>query len=98
MKQRIAALAVAALTSGALGLAGLALAEGTAHADNGCDVPYGCWCPGKSLPRTSGPIDWDMSVCHNYHYSPMGGHGDFLPEPAGYCWNPFSDNFPGDRC
>jgi hypothetical protein len=39
-----------------------------------------------------------MSVCHNYHYSPMGGHGDFLPEPAGYCWNPFSDNFPGDRC
>jgi hypothetical protein len=39
-----------------------------------------------------------MNVCHNYHYSPMGGYGDFIAEPPGYCWNPFSDNFPGDRC
>jgi hypothetical protein len=97
MKRAIVGLATAMLVCGGLGLAGLGLGAGAAQAD-GCEVPYGCWCPGKPLPKTSGPIDWDMSVCHNYHYSPMGGYGDFLPEPPGYCWNPFSDNFPGDRC
>ncbi len=97
MNLRITAMAATALVSGGVGLAVLGLA-GTARAADGCEVPYGCWCPGKALPNTSETIDWDMTVCHNYHYSPMGGYGEFLPEPPGYCWNPFSDNFPGDRC
>ena len=55
-----------ALLSGAVAVAGLGLAAGTAHAlPPGCDVPYGCWCPGQPVPKTNGPLPWDMNTCHN---------------------------------
>ncbi len=47
----------------------------------GCDVPYGCWCPGQPLPKTNGPLPWDMNSCHNYHYLVLGGHGYLIPPP-----------------
>jgi hypothetical protein len=67
---------VAALLTGAAAVPGLVLSAGTAQAlPAGCDVPYGCWCPGQPLPKTNGPLPWDMNSCHNYHYSVLGGHG-----------------------
>jgi hypothetical protein len=95
IKQIIAA----PLLSGALTVAGLSMAAGTAQAQPaGCDVPYGCWCPGQALPKTNGPLPWDMNSCHNYHYSVLGGHGYLIPPPPGYCPPaPFSD-FLYDKC
>ena len=88
-----------AFLSGAAALPGLFLAAGTAQAvPEGCDVSYGCWCPGQTLPKTNGPLPWDMSSCHNYHYSTLGGHGYLIPPPPGYCPPaPFSD-FLYDKC
>ncbi len=68
----------------------------TGRYDIPSEVPYGCWPPGEPLPKSSAAIDSDMSVCHNY--SPMEGYGDSIPEPPGFCWNPFSDNYSGDPC
>jgi hypothetical protein len=88
-----------ALLSGAVAVAGLGLAAGTAQAlPPGCDVPYGCWCPGQPLPKTNGPLPWDMNTCHNYHYSVLGGHGYLIPPPPSFCPPaPFSDNLY-DKC
>jgi hypothetical protein len=81
------------LLSGGVAVAGFGLSAGTAHALPRCEVPYGCWCPGQPLPQTAGPITWDMNVCHNYHYSLLGGHGDLISPPPGFCPpHPFSDN------
>jgi hypothetical protein len=63
------------MVSGGLGLAGLGLAAGTAHADHVCTVNGVCnrqWCPGQPLPRSNktaqpylaSEIHWDWSVCH----------------------------------
>jgi hypothetical protein len=94
--KRISAVAV---LSAAAALPGLALGAGTAHAlPPGCDVPYGCWCPGQPLPKMTGPPPWDMNGCHNYHYSTLGGHGFLIPPPPGFCPpRPFSDNLY-DKC
>jgi len=88
-----------ALLWGAVAVPGLALAAATAQAlPAGCDVPYGCWCPGQPLPKTNGPLPWDMNSCHNCHYSVLGGHRYLIPPPAGYCPPaPFSDNLY-DKC
>jgi hypothetical protein len=104
MKRGIAGLATALLMSGGWVLAGVG--AGIAEADSwcspvwcnpnppaGCSEYAGCWCPGQSLPKSGAPIDWDMGVCHNYHYSLMGGPGQLIPPPAGFCPPaPFSDN------
>lgn len=57
-------LAVGLLCSG-FAATGLGLAAGNAAAD-----AFGNhqWCPGQSLPRSDVPINWDMGVCHDYHY------------------------------
>jgi hypothetical protein len=68
----IAGLATAAVVSGGLGLAGLELAAGTAHAG-----AYH-WCPGDPPPQVSAtapnghtisvPVHpaWDPNVCHDW--------------------------------
>src|SRR5215813_3448489 len=53
--------------SGAVAVAGLGLAAGTAQAQPGCSS-YACWCPGQPLPgRVSG--GWDMNACHDWHWA-----------------------------
>lgn len=70
-----------ALLSGAVAVAGLGLAAGSANASwPGCpaDHPLGpCrWCPGDPPVRTGNmvndPVVWDNSVCHTYFYVNMG--------------------------
>jgi hypothetical protein len=74
MQHGIARFASTVLVSGGLGLAGLGLAAGTAHADG----PYGpkTWCPGQSLWITgnhvTNPVVWDNSVCHTYYIVDFG--------------------------
>jgi hypothetical protein len=67
-----------ALLSGALAVAGLGLAAGTAQA--ACTPSGVCsmqWCPGQPMPQGwfRGPngavrhvndVSWDMTVCHTY--------------------------------
>lgn len=73
MKPLVVGFATSLLVSGGLGLAGLGLAAGTAHAGpNG--GPYQ-WCPGQSMNRPKGPGDqylWDMSVCHTFYLVSYG--------------------------
>src|SRR6516225_1138690 len=73
-----------AVLSGGVAVAGLGLASGTAQsepapqfngpfpADN-FTVPHQ-WCPGKSLPMPD--VRWDMSVCHQWYWVPVGGMGN----------------------
>lgn len=73
MKRGFAGLATTLLLSGGLGLAGLELAAGAAHADDFYGPGY-TWCPGDpeyTLPVKDG-LGWDMSVCHTYHTVPFG--------------------------
>jgi hypothetical protein len=56
---RISRFAATVAVSGGLGLTGLALGTGTAHADT--------WCPGDYL--FTGMPNWDMSVCHEYYWA-----------------------------
>jgi hypothetical protein len=54
-----------ALVSGAVAVAFLGLAPGSAHAGpTWATGPYQ-WCPGQPLPRTG--IVWDMGVCHTWY-------------------------------
>jgi hypothetical protein len=86
LRRGIVGLATAVLVSGGLGLAGLALAAGTAQA-----LPS--WCPGQPLPNPD--VDWDMGLCHYYGVDGAGvvnAIGDFYPpgvrpppSPPGYC-------------
>ncbi|GAB3006225.1 hypothetical protein [Mycobacterium bourgelatii] len=72
MKRKITALAATVLTTGGMGLVGLALA-GTAQA-----LPS--WCPGQPLPNPG--VNWDMTLCHAYELNPDGSvHpiGTFFP-------------------
>jgi hypothetical protein len=62
MNRRIARLATTVLVSSGLGLAGLALA-GTAQAG---------WCPGDPPNWAPRIANWDMNVCHNFHYASDG--------------------------
>jgi hypothetical protein len=64
-KQLILRLATTALMAGGIGVAGLGLAPGSAHAGpTWATGPYQ-WCPGQPLPRTG--IEWDMGVCHTWY-------------------------------
>ena len=84
MKRLVVGLATSVLVSGGLGLAGLGLAAGTAHADP-CTLkdqracpPRGPnqWCPGQSMdPARGGPgtdVVWDVNVCHTWYYVAYG--------------------------
>jgi hypothetical protein len=71
-------IATVALVSGAVAVAGLGLAAGTAEADPQSSGPFQ-WCPGQPLPEHPGGsyppthvswpathVVWDDSVCHTY--------------------------------
>jgi hypothetical protein len=63
-------IAVGAIVSGGLALAGLGLTAGAAHAD-----PYWFhWCPGQEHPSGTADrnVDWDWNVCHAYYYQSDG--------------------------
>jgi hypothetical protein len=89
----------ATLLSGGVAMGGFGLSAGTAEADpSGCpESPYFCWCPGKPLPKSGSPIDWDMGVCHNYRYRTFGP-GEFISPPAGFCPPSLLSDAPYDRC
>jgi hypothetical protein len=82
MKTRIVRLAATALVSGAVGLAGLTLATGSAQADGpsytggNCPGSYTCthWCPGDPLIPGSefGAISWDWNICHDWYWNSVG--------------------------
>src|SRR5262249_1604472 len=82
MKPGIAALATALVLSGGLGLAGLGLATGTAHAETGFPLsPYAPkgpnqWCRGQALPYNDTTIVWDMNVCHTWYWVAYGFQGN----------------------
>ena len=68
------------LLSGAIAVAGLGLAAGTAQAQpigplpaNNFTVPHE-WCPGQPLPMPD--VRWDMGVCHHWYWVPVGGMGN----------------------
>ena len=88
MKRVVVGLTTAVLVSGGLGLAGLELAAGTAHADPQSPGPFQ-WCPGQPLPgehygaitipsrninipASDITVVWDNSVCHTYWRTPSG--------------------------
>ena len=88
VKRLAVGLATSLLVSGGLGLAGLGLAAGTAHAG-----AYH-WCPGDPPPNallptanggwSPGPVNpaWDTTVCHDYEmrdYQVAEGSGCLLP-------------------
>ena len=68
-----------ALSAG-LGLAGVALAAGTAQAEGpsytGGNCPAGqtCthWCPGDPLIPGHQVISWDWNVCHDWYWDSVG--------------------------
>ena|SRR5271166_689496 len=59
------------LMSGAVAVAGLGPAAGTAQADPQSQGPFQ-WCPGQPMAGVLSPIRWDMSVCHTYWATPFG--------------------------
>jgi hypothetical protein len=107
MTRLAVSLVTTVLVSGGLGLAGLGLTAGVAQAAGWCNhQQMGCWCPGNPLPPSSGPIDWDMSVCQAWFYSQRVGQRDAhnpqlgvgIAFPPGRCPSIFSDNFDGVPC
>ena len=66
MKRQIAGLAAAALVSGGMSLAALALGAGIAQAET--------WCPGQPVPGGFTEVDWDWNVCHTYYW--VNGKGN----------------------
>jgi hypothetical protein len=74
---RIALSAAIAVVAGGLGMAGLGLTAGAAHADpvnDGCSTRSGCykgpgmrWCPGDYVWPGLVATGWDLTVCHVYH-------------------------------
>jgi hypothetical protein len=95
---QVSRLATTVLVSGGLGLAGVGLGAGIAHANEG---PYQ-WCPGHDPGGHQGlfnsPADarrnWHWGVCHTYLWVPYGRgnvspaiwEGDNPPPPAP--WEP----------
>ena len=94
MKPLVMGFATSLLVSGGLGLAGLGLAAGTAHAGpNG--GPYQ-WCPRQS-PHVSGitvtDYSWDLSVCHTFYLVSYGlGNVPYNLGPNSKVWE--GDNPP----
>jgi hypothetical protein len=56
---RLSRFGTTAVVAGALGVATIGLATGTAHADT--------WCPGGY--QFTGMPNWDTSVCHEYYWA-----------------------------
>jgi hypothetical protein len=84
MRRGIKGLANSVLVSGCLGLAGLGLAEGSAHATTPtgpgpavyCTFDGECsysWCPGERLPQPD--VKWDMNVCHEWFTASGDSYG-----------------------
>jgi hypothetical protein len=75
VRRLVVGLAMPALVSGCMGLAGLGPAAGPAHADPGPSAPMQ-WCPGQSLwisgNHVTNPVIWDNSVCHTYYVVDWG--------------------------
>ncbi len=89
MKPLVLGLSASLMLSGGLGLAGLALAAGTAQAAPG-SVPLAKWCPGDPPLSSMVKAGWDLTVCHDYYYGPgPDGHtteiheGVFRPPMCG---------------
>ncbi|MDT5335738.1 MAG: hypothetical protein QOD90_1243 [Mycobacterium sp.] len=77
LRRIVVGLATSVLVSGSLGLVGLGVGEGIAHADDGGWGPPKHWCPGElPVPATGNhiydPLNWDWSVCHTYYYLYQG--------------------------
>jgi hypothetical protein len=81
MKRKMPRAATAVLVSGGLGLAGLGLAAGTAHAEP-IPAPMYHWCPGEFWDWTWG-FNWDWDDCHDDFHRDIDGdwHGrDWHPD------------------
>ena len=66
------------LLSGGVAVAGIGLAAGTALAERRSTGAGTCnkqWCPGQPWRNSflpAGALNWDMSVCHDYHLGHVG--------------------------
>jgi hypothetical protein len=92
--------AIGALMSGAVAVAGLGLAAGTAQADPQSHGPFQ-WCPGQPLPGSPATpvpglnvtipathVVWDNSVCHTYWRTPAGrGNVPTSDDPKSNFWD-----------
>ena len=93
MKRGIVGLATTVLSAGALGLAGMGMAAGTAQADP--SSPH-LWCPGDSMNAPTGPgADkvWDFNVCHTWYFV-RGGFGNVALRDGGISSNTFDGENP----
>lgn len=34
------------------------------------------WCPGEPVPESDPPVNWDMNVCHFWHYQSLSEGAD----------------------
>ncbi|MGB7163022.1 MAG: hypothetical protein WBD70_07655 [Mycobacterium sp.] len=89
-----------ALVSGAVAVASLGLATGTAQADPQSPGPFQ-WCPGQPLPGSHAAsvpgvnvkipathVIWDNSVCHTYWQTPYGrGNVPMSDGPVSEIWD-----------
>lgn len=89
-----------ALVSGAVAVASLGLATGTAQADPQSPGPFQ-WCPGQPLPGSHAAsvpgvnvkipathVIWDNSVCHTYWQTPYGrGNVPMSDAPVSEIWD-----------
>ena len=89
-----------ALLSGAVAVASLGLATGTAQAGPQSPGPFQ-WCPGQPLPGTHAAsvpgvnvkipathVIWDNSVCHTYWQTPYGrGNVPMSDGPVSEIWD-----------
>jgi hypothetical protein len=66
IRTRTAGIATTMLVTGGLGMAGLGLAAGTAHAEP-FPAPTYHWCPGDFWDPGWG-FNWDFGVCHDDHH------------------------------
>ena len=75
------------LVSGAVAVAILGLATGTAQADPQSQGPFQ-WCPGQPLPTVTGypatHVVWNNGVCHTY-WRTIPGRGN-VPVSDGRMW------------
>jgi hypothetical protein len=100
-----------ALVSGAVAVASLGLAIGTARADPQSPGPFQ-WCPGQPLPGTHAAsvpgvnvkipathVVWDNSVCHTYWQTPYGrGNVPMSDGPVSEIWDGPDPPHTSNRC
>jgi hypothetical protein len=102
-KNRLTRLAVGALVSGAVAVAGLGPASGIAQADPQSPGPFQ-WCPGQPLPGNHFPgfhdptrnitlppsdstVVWNNSVCHTYWRTPAGRGNVSMTDGSKSVWD-----------